>query len=280
MTIYYYKKAPIKIQQQVEEKKTKKTEKTGRPLIDIIENEISKIRYKIYQSHPLTLIVPILLIIGGLGLLYRQLKPVADHYIQSKFSNNFDQEIITLVPESYAQLRSEYIQDPGNTYFSSLNYGRNPVEEDLEITGKMYITIESANLHEVPIEINVDSLIENAYQEALSKGVAHFKGSSIPGISNGNVFVYGHSAAGDYAYKNPKDPVTAFTRLFELTLGDEIIIKRNNVEYKYMVRKIKEIDPDEVEVTFNNSSNTLTLMTCSPAGLNIKRLVIVANEVK
>jgi sortase A len=124
----------------------------------------------------------------------------------------------------------------------------------------------------------VDSLRESSYEEALSHGFAHFKGTYLPG-DEGNVFIYGHSAAGDYADRNPSDVVTAFTRLFKLNIGDKISVSFEGNEYTYIVKKIKEVKPEDTEILHpNTGGKTLTLMTCSPPGLNSRRLIVVASQ--
>ncbi len=272
MTLYSYKKAPVKPIKQEQDKEEGRTSIT---IANILDNIIFKVSQKLSQIRPISLILPLIFIISGIAILYGQTKPYAVHFIQSKFSDRLDQEIIPLVPDTYEEIRSEYITDPGAKYFSDILTADEIDSEIINFKGTFYLTIDKIQINEAPVEANVDSTKEGIYKDALSKGLAHFKGSILPG-KEGNVLIYGHSAAGDYAEKNPSDVVTAFTRLFKLNIGDEIKINFEDNEYNYIVKKIKEVNPEEVDVIANQGGKTLTLLTCSPPGLNSKRLVITA----
>lgn len=128
-----------------------------------------------------------------------------------------------------------------------------------------------------PIIMNIDGNNEIEYLRSLQRGVAHLKGTKIPG-QKGNVFIFGHSS---YLFYDPGDYKTVFRKLDELEADDEIIIKSNLEEYKYKVVEKKVINPDEVEVTGEifPGEETLTLMTCTPPGTTFKRLVVIAERI-
>jgi LPXTG-site transpeptidase (sortase) family protein len=264
MSLYYYKKAKP---QNIKGCNKNSTSITVATLLDNIIHKISK---KFSQIKPISFIAPLILVACGSAILYRQAKPFVVHFVQSRLLDRLNQEITPLVPESYENIRAAYIYDPGASYFSQIIINKEITQKNLNYEGIFYLTIKKA-----PVTANVDSSKENFYQNALSKGLAHFKGTDLPG-GNGNILIYGHSAAGDYAENNPKDPVTAFTRLFKLNIGDEILVEFENSEYLYKIKKIKEVNPEEVDILNNNGIKTLTLMTCSPPGLNSKRLVVTA----
>ena len=136
----------------------------------------------------------------------------------------------------------------------------------------------SLNIAEIniatPIIINVDGNNQEAYNKSLESGVAHLKGSSLPGKS-GNPFIFGHSSY--YPWK-PGDYKEIFKDLDKLEIGDQIIISSNLFQYIYAVADKNIVSPDNVEVANQNfTENKLTLMTCWPIGSDAKRLIIVAN---
>lgn len=288
MSLYSYTKAPI-----TKKKPPKETNKKtyGVPLSASLSNSWHK-TINTFESVQLTsLIVPLLFIISGLSILFAQLKPYAVHFVQARFSNKFDQEVISLVPESYESLRLDYVSDPGGKYFTNILqesnhfFNNDPISASYQ--GKFYLTIDNIELYNAPVIANVASSDPTIYSQALDYGLAHFEGTRIPCIDieekpYGNTFVYGHSAAGDYAEKNPWDVTTAFTNLFKLNIGDQIKVNvEHNGEQKqcsYTVSKIKEIEPENADVLKDKPNLTLTLMTCSPPGLDSKRLIIVANQ--
>ena len=288
MTLYSYQKAPVeKTKEKIEEEDIFdfQPQTSRRTLGEILDNLSQQISAKISSIKPISFLIPILFIFSGLSILYGQIKPYAVHYIQSKFTDRLNQEIIPLVPESYEQIRAEYISDPGAEYFSKLIDANNAEDIDTSYKGTFYLTIDKIQIYDAPVSANVDSFNEDVYRESLGHSLAHFQGTQLPGTDEdgnerrGNIFIYGHSAAGDYAEKNPGDVVTAFTRLFKLTIGDPIVVKFEDQEINYTVRKIKEVQPEEIDILNQGGGKTLTLMTCSPPGLNSKRLIVVAKQV-
>lgn len=267
MALYSYKKAPIKF-------KSKPTEKENPPSIaTLLDRSICKIADRLSSTRPVAFLIPLIFILSGIGILYGQIKPYAIHFLQSNFSNKLNQEIIPLVPEGYEKIRAEYISDPGVQYFSQLLESEEKYVSDYK--GTFYLTIDRIKIHNAPVTANVDSTSEETYKDALEHSFAHFKGTKLPG-EEGNVLIYGHSAAGDYAEKHPQDIVTAFTRLFKLNIGDKISVEIEGKKFNYVVKKIKEVNPEDVDIVHSGSGKYLTLMTCSPPGLSSSRLIVVA----
>jgi LPXTG-site transpeptidase (sortase) family protein len=120
---------------------------------------------------------------------------------------------------------------------------------------------------------NVNPHLESEYIEALKDGVAHASGTSFPN-QDGNVFLFAHSAVNFYE-KNKYN--VYFYLLGELEKNDDIYLSYRGVIYRYLVQEIKIINPDEIEyLGKKTSSKTLTLMTCWPAGMNLKRQIVTA----
>ena len=121
---------------------------------------------------------------------------------------------------------------------------------------------------------NVDPFDSRIYQKALTKGVAHAKGSGLPGFP-GNVFIFAHSAINWYQ-------ASQYNSIFYLTNklepGDEIFIYYKGSKYRYSVTEKKIVAASEINYLTNNLNTTsLTLMTCWPPGSNLNRLIILAN---
>lgn len=125
-----------------------------------------------------------------------------------------------------------------------------------------------------PVVRDVDGTSKYAYNKALEKGVAHYKGTSTPG-NGSNIFIFGHSSTilgkGDYA--------TIFAKLNDLEKGDEIMVYFEDKIYKYAVSKKEIVEKDDTSVLESTKKEQLTLMTCWPIGTNLKRLVVYASPV-
>ncbi|OQB05967.1 MAG: Sortase family protein [bacterium ADurb.Bin212] len=121
-------------------------------------------------------------------------------------------------------------------------------------------------------QTNVD---EKEVQKALQDGVVHLNGTALPG-QNGNVFITGHSSNYPWSkgsYKN------IFALLNKLVIGDLVYLNYNNAVYVYKTEKIITVKPSEIWVTGSNGTPQLSLMTCSPVGTSINRLIIRATQI-
>ncbi len=141
-----------------------------------------------------------------------------------------------------------------------------PVDDEFGIV----IPKISANAKVIP---GVDSQNPDIYQRALTKGVAHAKGTSYPG-GEGNIFIFAHSSA-DFFEASRYNAV--FYLLSKLEKGDEIDIFYRKQKYRYVVDGKKTVGAGNVEYLDKNSGNRLTLMTCWPPGTTLKRLLVIAH---
>ena len=122
---------------------------------------------------------------------------------------------------------------------------------------------------------NVDPYNEKEYQKKLSQGVAHSKGSALPDTL-GNMFLFAHSSQ-DFFVASRYNAV--FYLLNKLEQGDSITIYYKNTPYVYQVTNKRIVLPQDVQYMKSIGNNeTLTLMTCWPAGTTFKRLLIKAER--
>lgn len=118
--------------------------------------------------------------------------------------------------------------------------------------------------------------LETEIQESLLHGVVHYPGTAKPGQA-GNVFITGHSSYFPWiqsAYKS------VFARLSALEPGDEYWVFFNGDKHRYVIQEKKEVLPSDVSVLEQPIGKRVsTLMTCTPVGTTLRRLVLVAQEV-
>lgn len=145
------------------------------------------------------------------------------------------------------------------------------------------LIIPKLNLH-VPIIVpSNDALLredwtklEEDIQLSLQDGVAHYPGTARPG-QPGNFFLTGHSSYFPWAKGNYK---SVFARLGELSPGDEYWVFYGGDRYRYIIRSKKEIKPGDVSVLDQPVNKRIsTMMTCTPVGTTLRRLIIGAEEV-
>jgi sortase A len=121
--------------------------------------------------------------------------------------------------------------------------------------------------------INKDwGALESEMQEALKYGVVHYPGTSLPN-QTGNIVITGHSS---YFPWDPGRFKDVFALLHEVVEGDKIAMYHNQKKYIYEVSNIEVVLPSNLEVLKQTPANKLTLITCTPIGTNLKRLVVTA----
>jgi sortase A len=131
---------------------------------------------------------------------------------------------------------------------------------------------------DVPVIWNTQSDYDSQ-MAAMQKGVAWF---GIPGANShpgqvGNTVLSGHSSndvidKGDYKF--------IFARLDHLVKGDSIFINYQGKRYAYTVTKTEVVQPTQVsKLVYKTSKPMLTLITCTPLGTSLNRLLVTAEQV-
>lgn len=126
---------------------------------------------------------------------------------------------------------------------------------------------------EVPINFNIDGNMMEEYMKSLETGVAHMAKTTLPG-GQGNSVIFGHSS---YYADKPGNYKEIFSKLNELSEGDEIRIESESLQLSYKVTEKKIVDPKDISVVNQDSSaKKITLITCWPIKTTEKRLVVAA----
>ncbi len=146
------------------------------------------------------------------------------------------------------------------------------------------IRVPSLNINAQVVEpqLGLDSLqakdwntLEKQIQSSLLSGVVHYPGTAEPG-KIGNAFFTGHSSN---VLWEPSIYNTVFALLPDIEVGADIYITNDQKEFHYRVTSKKEVNPSDVSILKQGEKKTLTLMTCTPVGTALKRLVVTAELV-
>lgn len=244
------------------------------------------------------LIISVILVLSGLVIVSSQVIPLTKSYVEGVVEQKRVDLKVDPVPESYKKYIEEEFAyyDPGKSYFANLSeqlgnlditgqYSYNPITKtqreviiDREYKNDMYISIESIGIKDIKISPNVESSKESIYNQYLKSGVAHFKGTPLPG-DGGNSFIYGHSAVESFFSRHKDLPETIFSRLNDIDIGQKIFVSRENDILEYIVRNKKIVDPEDFTILQPvQNKETVTLMTCWPLGIGTKRLIVVAER--
>ncbi|HEU5121365.1 MAG TPA: sortase [Candidatus Saccharimonadales bacterium] len=135
-------------------------------------------------------------------------------------------------------------------------------------------------------KINVDVPIvfdttpdQGSQLKAMENGVAWF---GIPGANSkpgqvGNTVLSGHSSndivdGGNYKF--------IFARLEQLIEGDTVYVNYQGKRYTYTITKREVVQPTEVsKLVYPTDKPILTLITCTPLGTALNRLLVTAEQV-
>ncbi|MFT8357877.1 class C sortase [Bifidobacterium aquikefiri] len=106
-----------------------------------------------------------------------------------------------------------------------------------------------------------------AAQSTLLRGAGHIYGTSLPvGGKNTHAVIAAHSGVVDASF---------FTRLHELKPGDLFIVQTMKEELAYQVTDIVKVLPDDSShYGIAADEDRVTLMTCTPIGINTFRLLV------
>lgn len=243
-------------------------------------------------------IVSVVLAVSGLVIVASQVIPLSKSYVEGVVEQRRVDVKVDPVPESYkTYIQEEFAYyDPGQSYFANLSSQLG----DLDMSGQfsydpttgrqravvidrnyredMFVTIESVGIKDIKISSNVESSDGRVYNQYLKSGVAHFRGTPLPG-DGGNSFIYGHSAVETFFNRNRDLPETIFSRLNDIDIGQRVLVNRDEKVLEYVVRNKKIVEPNDFTILQPiQNKETVTLMTCWPLGLGTKRLIVVAER--
>lgn len=106
-------------------------------------------------------------------------------------------------------------------------------------------------------------------EQTLASGAGHLYGSSLPvGGKDTHAVITGHRGLVE---------ASMFTRLDEIRVGDYFYIDVMGHTLGYMVDRITEIEPNDTsQLKITSGEDRVTLMTCTPYGVNTHRLLVSA----
>lgn len=230
------------------------------------------------NSEKLLLIISIIFIILGVGIF---LYPSISNYLAEKnhidIIRNYDNLIVKINEKKINEekekariynenLSGDPVHDPfviGSGYALPENYKEVLNVSDDGVMG--YVEIPKISVY-LPI-------YHGTSDEVLEKGVGHIQNTSVPiGGNSTHSILTGHTGLPN---------AELFTRLDELGIGDIFYIHVLDDVLTYKVFETKVILPDKIdELRILNGKDYVTLVTCTPYGVNSHRLLVKAERVE
>lgn len=148
---------------------------------------------------------------------------------------------------------------------------------DLSVSPDPRLIIPKINV-DVPVVYGIGP-DHTSQMKAMEKGVAHF---AIPGAKSrpgevGNTVLSGHSSNDLF---DPGDYKFIFAQLDKLRVGDTIYANYKGKRYTYVVTKTEVVKPTDVQkLVYPTKKPVMTLITCTPLGTALNRLLVTAEQV-
>lgn len=216
------------------------------------------------------------LFLMALGLT---LYPLISNYVNQKYASEIQTAYQKLIQQTDDSVLQEAKQravaynlaiTPGTTDAYSeeaLLSAAEDYESQLDIAGNGimgYVEIPKIQVN-LPIYHGTDA-------EVLDRGVGHLLGSSLPvGGENTHTILSGHSGMASQKM---------FTDLEQLTQGDVFYLNVLNETLAYQVIQISTVLPYETELlSIVPGADLCTLVTCTPYGVNTRRLLVRGSRI-
>ena len=211
----------------------------------------------------------IFLLCSGLFLLLFAVVPIIQY--QFKYSLSLKQTLSPLSVKSYNKNSSIL---GGNTDYTQLANWFTNESEVKKLSTNLYAN-DDGNTYYLSIpKLDIDQATVTIGSMDLEKSLIQYPQTALPG-QVGNTVVFGHSVLPQFY--NPKSYLAIFSTLHKLKIGDPIFIDYDGSHYQYTVTEMYEVKADDFSVLDQRfDSKVITLITCSPPGTYLRRLVVKA----
>lgn len=177
-----------------------------------------------------------------------------DYDAERKKAEDYNEALLPCVlPDSFALAESSGV-DP--VYMNTLNIAGDEMMGSVEIP-----------------KINIKIPIYHTTEEdVLNKGAGHLEGSSLPvGGANTHAVISAHRGL---------PSASLFTELDQMKVGDHFLLHVLDETLCYEVDKISVVKPEDTSaLAVEDGQDLVTLLTCTPYGVNTERLLVRGHRV-
>lgn len=177
-----------------------------------------------------------------------------DYDAERKKAEDYNEALLPCVlPDSFALAESSGV-DP--VYMNTLNIAGDEMMGSVEIP-----------------KINIKIPIYHTTEEdVLNKGAGHLEGSSLPvGGANTHAVISAHCGL---------PSASLFTDLDQMKVGDHFLLHVLDETLCYEVDKISVVKPEDTSaLAVEDGQDLVTLLTCTPYGVNTERLLVRGHRV-
>lgn len=227
-----------------------------------------------------TWIIAALLVGGSAVFLYPKAASWFSQYHQSRELEFYSQNVAVVEPDASQQIAQAH------DYNDALNAGavvvgagaHKPASSGTSGSFMDYNGVLSAGDSGVMARIKMDSIgldlpiFHGTDDATLLRGAGHLEGSSLPvGGASTHAVITAHRGLAE---------ATMFSHLDQVTAGDRFSVEVFGEALTYEVRSTEVVDPEDTETLLvQEGRDLITLVTCTPLGINSHRILVTAERV-
>ena len=209
----------------------------------------------------------------GLGIF---LYPSVSNYIntknQSRAVNNYEELMSTFTEEDYTNLWNAAKEYNEKILSRGMNF--NLSDEELAEYHSVLDPTGTGVMGHIEIEkLGVDlPVYHDVTESVLQVGIGHIPGSSLPaGTTGSHAILSGHRGL---------PSAKLFSELDQMIEGDTFLLHIMNQTFAYQVDNIQIVLPEETQgLTIYPDQDYVTLVTCTPYGVNTHRMLVRGRRV-
>ena len=218
------------------------------------------------------IILIVIFIIGLFILLYPAVSQYWNSFVQSSVVSDYDKLFANMKDKDYSEDFKK--ADEYNQKLFSLKY---PLAQYKKISGYENLINVNNNgmmgyisINKIKVEIPI---YHGTGASVLNVAVGHLEGSSLP--------VGGKSTHSVLSAHRGLPSARLFTDLNKLEVGDIFEITVLDRKLTYQVDQIRVVEPNNVsDLKIKKNEDYVTLMTCTPYGLNTHRLLVRGKRIE
>ena len=218
------------------------------------------------------LIFGIIFLVGLAIFLYPSVSNYINSKNQSRAISNYEEAMASISEEDYTKFWQEAYQYNEELSTKPMDFSLN--DEELAKYNSVLNPTGTGIIGYIEIEnIGVNLPIYHGTEESvLQVGIGHLEGTSFPtGTKSTHAVLSGHRGL-------PSSKL--FTDLDQMIVGDTFLLHIMDQTFAYQVDNISIVLPEEVTgLAIVDNQEYVTLVTCTPYGVNTHRLLVRAKRV-
>lgn len=223
------------------------------------------------KSRLSTVLLVVIFLVGLSVMLYPVVSDWWNSRVQSRVVANYQQAVSGLNKtdeEAILERARKYNRELASLYNPIVDYEQIPGYDDiLDITGTGVMGV--INIPAIGVELPI---YHGTSEGVLNIAVGHLQGTSLP--------VGGRGTHAVISAHRGLPSAKLFTDLDKLVVGDEFTVTVLSTVYTYEVDNIFIVLPSETQnLAIDPGKEQLTLMTCTPYGINTHRLLVRSHRI-